>query len=315
MHRTIYSLFSVFASIQAANLPSEFTDYEKSATGVQIDPYFCSVVFNSVAKGNAGWPNTTWNTLNAYGVDKWVGFLDLNLTGHPRNVPEYIMSANEPLVVFNPENVDRGLELLKQTNASNRPTYMELLNEPDIPLGGRGKISPRAAAKAVKPILDYNKAHNVMTLLAPGLSHPDGIWDAEGWLAQFDGNCSGCITSMEVPIIASHQYNLAAKGVVESLKRIHARWPKHSIWVTELAPSTHVLNNCPMTIKQVGDWMETVVNGAASLGYVGRIFWNSGEWRPKVSDNDCIHSLTYDNGTATPLLKRYESLCENLGLL
>ena len=74
MYRTIYSFFSIFTSIQAANLPSEFTGYRRFATGSQIDPYFCSVVFNSVAKGNAGWPNTTWITLTAHGVDKWGKF-------------------------------------------------------------------------------------------------------------------------------------------------------------------------------------------------------------------------------------------------
>ncbi|KAI9736934.1 MAG: hypothetical protein M1818_005985 [Claussenomyces sp. TS43310] len=178
------------------------------------------------------------------------------------------MAANEPLVVFNPENVARGLQLLESENVSSHPAYMELLNEPDIPLGKRvGKIAPSHAAKAVKPILEYNRVHNVTTLLAPALSHPSGILDAEGCLTQFDGNCSGCMTSMEVPIIATHQYNLDAKGVVDSLRGIHARWPKHTIWVTELAPSTHALNNCPMTLKQVGDWMETVVTGAAGLGY------------------------------------------------
>src|SRR5437764_6405543 len=110
------------------------------------------------------------------------------------------MAANEPLVVYNPENVDRGLELLKRENASSRPAYMELLNEPDIPLGDRGKIAPADATKAVQPILDYNRAHNVTTLLAPALSQPGGISDADGWLTQFDGNCSGCISSMEIPI-------------------------------------------------------------------------------------------------------------------
>ncbi|KAJ4374943.1 hypothetical protein N0V83_002021 [Neocucurbitaria cava] len=223
------------------------------------------------------------------------------------------MKANSPLVVFNPDDVARGLELLNQANASNPPpAYMELLNEPDIPLSGRGPISPRAAAKAVQPILDYNKAHNVTTLLAPALSHPDGIFDADGWLTQFDGNCSGCITSMDTPIIATHQYNLDAEGVLKSLNKIHKRWPKHSIWVTELAPAVHAWNNCPMTVEEVGDWMETVVRGTAELDYVERIFWNSGEWRPKISNHDCIHSLTHDDGTATPLLKRYESLCKNL---
>ncbi|KAI3401748.1 hypothetical protein diail_9412 [Diaporthe ilicicola] len=271
MSKLLYSLSALVAVTQAAH-----------------DPFFCSVVFNNVARKTAGWPNVTWDSLTSHGVKKWVGFLDPELSGHPQGVPADIMAANEPLVVYNPENVDRGLEILK----GSPPVFMELLNEPDIPLGDRPKISPADAAKAVEPILKYNENNNVTTLLTPALSHPNDIFDTYGWLAQFDGNCSGCISSRKIPIIATHQYNLKAEGVVDSLKRIHDRWPDHELWVTELAPSTHVLNNCPKTLEQVGNWMEIV--------------------RDKVSDHDCIHSLTYDNGTATPLLTRYSKLCGDL---
>ena len=189
------------------------------------------------------------------------------------------MKANEPLVNYDPVDVPKTLDLLKGGCGCNMAIqYLELLNEPDIPLGGRPMSSPEDSAKIVKPLLDYNKEHKITTLLSPALSQPHNLFDANGWLEQFDQHCGNCITNMDVPIIATHQYNLNAQGVVDSLKQIHARWPNHKLWVTELAPATHALNNCPLSNEQVGDWMETVVRGAAALDYVERIYWNSGEW-------------------------------------
>ncbi|KAI0485261.1 hypothetical protein GGR56DRAFT_681417 [Xylariaceae sp. FL0804] len=240
-------------------------------------------------------------------TDGVIGFADANLTFNKTLVPPFIQAANEPIIIQEPSQVDRGLEVLKRADP---PAYMELYNEPDLPYHSDKKTGPQEAARTLEPLLRYNRQHRKTTFLTPATWDPTQLSSAGGYLAQFDDACGGCVSDGEIPwIIATHQYHLDAREVLRSLRAIHARWPGHQIWITELAPATHA-QDCPKGPEQVGEWMDAVVRGTRAMPYVGRIFWNSGEWRPKNSNHpDCIHSLTYPDGTATPLLKRYQKLC------
>jgi len=275
-------------------------------------PNFRNVVFNSGGWKQSGYPQPRWNTLASFGVSDWVGFINSSLEPIPSNENPLIVKHNVPRILMAPSYVDDAIKLLK---SDSPPQYLELFNEPDYkwPTSDEKKETPAIpAAKALKPILDGTWPKT--TLLSPALAHSPNA----SWWHEFNSpkGCNGCLNTTKIPIMAGHFYHRDPHDWLDNLASFSGLFPDKDIWITEMAPATRLDDNCRLSPQEMKDWMTIVVKGMVTerrFRNVKRMFWNAGEWSPFLSDNrtvdECNHSLTYENGTATDLLKHYASLC------
>lgn len=277
----------------------------------QCPEKFLNVVFNTPAGNQSGWPQPRWDTLTSYGVSDWVGFINSSLVPIPSNENALIVKHNVPRILQNPEYVSDAIELLE---TECPPAFLELFNEPDFQWPGTDKNKTPAikAAQALKPILDREWPKT--TLVSPALA---GSGDSADWWHKFNSpeGCDGCLNSTKIPIMAGHFYDLNATNWLNRLANFVGLFPEKKIWITEMAPSTRLDKNCKLSPEEMKDWMTTVVKAMVTekrFSNVERMYWNAGEWTPFNEGDDvdvCNHSLTFENGTATDLLKHYASLC------
>ncbi|KAL9585060.1 MAG: hypothetical protein Q9212_001750 [Teloschistes hypoglaucus] len=182
-------------------------------------------------------------------------------------------AARIPMIV-DPADTNAAFDLLQSDHA---PEYLELFNEPDFSYGGFTPITlPEEAAKNLTKLI--NSAPKTQ-LIAPVAAYPGGAW-----LKQFAGNCTGCVD--KIPIVSAHVYDVNPDGVLKQITDLHDQWPDKRIWVTELSLTT-TGDNCNTNSYQESDWMKNVVGRIKALGYVDRIFWNTGTWS--------VYSASYDN--------------------
>ena len=168
---------------------------------------------------------------------------------------------------MDPRDVNASQALL---TGSNPPSYMELYNEPDFSYEGFTPLTqPGDAATSLAQLLQTKTS---TTLIAPALAQPNS-----DWLTQFDNECGKCVTN-SIPIVSMHIYNQDPNSVIASIKQFHNTWPGKRIWITELAPSPDPTGeSCTMTSDDIVSWMNNLLPQIVSLGYVDKIFWNSGE--------------------------------------
>ena len=160
----------------------------------------------------------------------------------------------------------------------NPPTYLELFNEPDFSyMGFTPLTSPQDAAKALQPIL---AAQTTTQFISPAVAFTNS-----DWLSQFNDACGQCVDgpNSKIGIIGAHVYNADPNAVIGLLQTLHGRWPSKRIWITELAPASDPAQGCKLDKAGVVNWMRTLVPRLVGLGYVDRIFWNSGEHVSLVS--------------------------------
>ena len=81
----------------------------------------------------------------------------------------------------------------------------------------------------------------------------------------------------KIPIISAHVYAADPAAAVNQIVILHSTWPSKRIWITELAPASSNDQGCNLDDNGVINWMKTVVPQLVGLGYVDRIFWNTGE--------------------------------------
>lgn len=135
------------------------------------------------------------------------------------------------------------------------------------------------------------------------------------WLTTFRDNCNDCFD--QIPIIAMHVYNPDPQGVLDQITQLHSTWPNKTIWITELSPATA---GCSLTntgtdltaSNTMANYMGTLIPAILKLGYVEKIFWNSGEWNsPAINgaSDSCNPSLVDANGDATDVLKSLQAVC------
>ncbi|MCJ1257755.1 hypothetical protein MMC24_005581 [Lignoscripta atroalba] len=203
---------------------------------------------------------------------------------------------------MDPRDVSNAVSLI---TSSSPPTYLELFNEPDFSYMGITPLtSATDAAAALAPLF---QAKTSTTFVGPGLADPNS-----GWLTQFNDACGKCIDK-SIPIMSMHIYSNSTDGVISSIEKFHSTWPSKKIWITELAPSSDPTGQgCIMSEADVIKWMQTVVPRIVKLGYVDRIFWNSGEYGTLMNTSGpkmCDSSLTNADGSATELLKAYSKIC------
>ena len=112
-------------------------------------------------------------------------------------------------------------------------------------------------------------------------------------------------------IISAHVYKPSPGEAIAMIETLHNTWPNQKIWITELARSCDPAQGCTMDEQGVIEWMNDVIPGIVALGYVERVFWNSGEAGRLCPDNPglCKPSLTNDDGSPTALLRAYGAIC------
>ena len=174
------------------------------------------------------------------------------------------LEAHRVPVVVDPTYLDDAKALLQ----NSPPPYLELFNEPDYSFGGFTPItSPQDSANDLRPLIQMGAPTQFIS--------PVVAYTGSNWLKEFQGNCTECMD--KIGIIGAHIYSVDPNGAIDQIKKVHDQWPDKKIWVTELAPSTGD-PACQYDEAGMNNWMTTVVNQIKGLGYVDKIFWNTGTW-------------------------------------
>ena len=188
---------------------------------------------------------------------------------------------------------------------ANPPQYLELFNEPDFSFQGLTPLTDAiTAAKSLAGF--FTIQHPQTTYISPALMNANS-----DWLTTFKSNCNGCFD--QIPIIAMHIYNPDVDGVMAQITQLHGTWPDKKIWITELSPAT---SGCTMDATAIGTYMQTLFQKIMALGYVEKIFWNSGEWdSPAINGapDSCNPALTDTSGNPTPVLTALKNSCGGSG--
>ena len=181
------------------------------------------------------------------------------------------------------------------------PQYLELFNEPDFSFQGLTPLTDAPTAATNLQAL-FSIPHPQTTYISPALMNANS-----DWLTTFKSNCNGCFD--QIPIIAMHVYNPSVDGVMGQITQLHSTWPDKKIWITELSPAT---SGCTMDAGAMATYMNQLFPQIIALGYVDKIFWNSGEWdSPAINGapDGCNPALTDASGNPTPVLTALKNAC------
>ncbi|CAF9942966.1 MAG: hypothetical protein ALECFALPRED_010294 [Alectoria fallacina] len=265
---------------------------------------FLNTVFNTNAGQSSGFPSATWTTLTDYGIDSWIGFsletldkqADYDLSATQASQLNGSFNKGQIPIVMDHTYIDAAVELL----ANSPPPYLELYNEPDFSFENLTLTEDAApSASDLKVLLDA--PHPNTKFISPALMNANGPW-----LGEFFQACDGCIDQFHA--IALHVYNPDPQGVLDQITQLYGTWNK-TIWITELSPATA---GCALTPTTMATYISTLVPEILKLGYVEKIFWNSGESDSTPINGasaSCSPSLTNSDGSFTPVLQALGAAC------
>lgn len=265
---------------------------------------FLNTVFNTNAGQSSGFPSATWKTLTEYGINDWIGFsletldkqADYDLSATQASQLGGAFNKAQIPIVMDHTYIAAAVEML----ANNPPSYLELYNEPDFSFENLTLTEdPAPSASDLKTILDA--PHPNTKFISPALMNANGPW-----LGEFFQACSGCIDQIDA--IAMHVYNPDPQGVMDQITQLHSTWNK-PIWITELSPATA---SCGLTPTTMATYINTLIPEILKLGYVEKIFWNSGESDSAPINSapaPCSPSLTNSDGSFTPVLQALGAAC------
>ena len=185
--------------------------------------------------------------------------------------------------------------------ANNPPSYMELYNEPDFSFENV-TLTEDAAPSASDLSALLTASHQNTTYISPALMNANGPW-----LGEFFQACNGCIDQIDV--IALHVYNPDPQGVLDQITQLYNTWKK-PIWITELSPANSSCGLTPSTMSS--GYIDILLPKIIQLGYVEKIFWNSGEPDSPAINRapaPCNPSLTNADGSATAVLQALGAAC------
>ena len=111
-----------------------------------------------------------------------------------------------------------------------------------------------------------------------------------------------------------HIYDPDPASIISEIQQFHSTWPDQVIWITELSPAR---DDCTLTAAasgagSIGEYINTLIPQIAALGYVEKVFWNSGEWDSSAINDApaaCNPSLTDANGNPTTVLDVLGQVC------
>ena len=199
-------------------------------------------------------------------------------------------------IVMDHTYIQAAVEML----ANNPPLYLELYNEPDFSFENLTLTEDAApSASDLKTLLDA--PHPNTKFISPALMDANGPW-----LGEFFQACNGCIDDFHA--IAMHVYNPDPQGVLDLIEQLYGTWNK-TIWITELSPATA---GCGLNPTTMATYISTLIPEIMKLGYVEKIFWNSGESdSPPINGApaSCSPSLVNSDGSFTPVLQALGAAC------
>jgi len=180
-------------------------------------------------------------------------------------------------------------------NGPNPPAWMLTFNEPDYSyMGFTPTMTPQQASDAIQPLLASPGSGT--KFVAPVPADPTSTWLPEFFTAC---NCQGFFSAYNI-----HVY-LADLGAVQSdITTFHNSFADKPMWVTEIAPGN---DNCVLTSAEVSTYMTGLYQWGASVGWIGKIFWNTGNYVANDS-NVCNSNLLDANSNATPILATFNAL-------
>ena len=184
--------------------------------------------------------------------------------------------------------------------ANNPPPYLELFNEPDFSFEGL-TLTEDAGPSATDLKKLFDAPHPNTKYISPALANANS-----DWLSTFFSSCNGCLDQIDV--IAMHIYNPKPEDVIGLITQLHDKWGK-TIWITELSPAA---DSCDLDPTSMATYTNTLIPMILKLGYVEKIFWNSGEPdSPAINSAPapCNPSLTNADGSATAVLQALGAAC------
>ena len=184
---------------------------------------------------------------------------------------------------------------------NNPPPYLELFNEPDFSFEGLTLTEDAGPSASDLKIL-FDTPHPNTKYISPALMNANGPW-----LPAFFQACDGCIDQIDV--IALHVYNPDPQGVMAQITQLYSTYKK-TIWITELSPAASGCSLNPTTMAT--NYINTLIPQIIKLGYVEKIFWNSGEYDStpiNSAPTPCNPNLTNMDGSATSVLQALGAVC------
>lgn len=227
-----------------------------------------------------------------------------DVNGAPAPTTPSLDSAQIHLVM-DPTDVSAAVSMLQ---GASSPAYLGLFNEPDYSFDGVTPLtSPQDAAASLAAV--FAVPHPNTKFLAPAVAFPNS-----DWLPSFNASCNGCFSQIDV--IPMHIYDPDPASIISEIQQFHSTWPNWPIWITELSPAR---DDCTLTgdasgTGSVGEYINTLIPQILALGYVEKIFWNSGEWDSSpinAAPAACNPSLTDVNGNPTTVLQVLGQVCGN----
>jgi len=82
-----------------------------------------------------------------------------------------------------------------------------------------------------------------------------------------------------------HLYELKTTITFGLFTAMHDRFPSHTIWMAKLSPKGPT---CSLDQNGITTWMTTSMPQTVALGYVEKVFWNSGEFGPTDTCNPSL---------------------------
>lgn len=178
----------------------------------------------------------------------------------------------------------------------NPPEWLLTFNEPDVSyMGVTPLMGPEEAAEAIKPLLAAAVGRPTK-YVAPVSADP-----TSDWLTRFYASCN-CRDFFSAYNL--HIYTPDAQAGREELAKFHTRFPDKPIWITEVAPGPA---HCSVGWDAAGTFMHSIYAYATSVGYVDKVFWNSGNQIPANDENVCNSYLVGFDGTPSPLFATYQA--------
>lgn len=179
------------------------------------------------------------------------------------------MKAAQIPICMDPSKISQaGVNCLNELSSDSTPTFMEVFNEPDYSYENATPLTSAQDAAAAAEQLISAAGNKQLISPAPAFTGSD-------YLTDFFGNCTECDSKFN--IIAAHVYSPDPNAAVKQITDLHDKWPTKDIWVTEISPASGTGQGCELDENGVVGWMQTVLGQVKALGYVKKVFWNSGE--------------------------------------
>ena len=212
-------------------------------------------------------------------------FVTFNMKTDPGQLPMMPYATDVPAAV-------------KLVKSPNPPEYLLTFNEPDYSYEGlTPTMSPQQAAEAIKPLLASPGNHT--KFIAPVTANPGSSWLTDFYAAC---NCQSFFYAYNM-----HVYKPTLDAAQRDITNFHTKFSDKPLWITEIAPG-QANPACSLSVQDVQGYMTQLYSWGAKQGWIGRIFWNSGNEIPATDHNVCNSYLLDFNSQSSALLNTFNGI-------